>query len=201
MSTLASAHTRLSFYGSYGTDVGWIYLAGYLSAYALGRRVSPRGRRLVPYLLLAGILVNAAFGILEAITDPAGDLATDDGRALGLMANSLFLAGLLVGALALAGFLAGRSVQRRWWGGRRAAPHHRGEPHRQPHQARGRLGPGGGGRGHGGRASGRGGPTGAVGAVALAVVLGFAGSIPMQSAGPARAASPTCPPPPATRTA
>ncbi|MCB0959566.1 MAG: O-antigen ligase family protein [Acidimicrobiales bacterium] len=114
VAALVAPHPKLSLVGSYGTDVGWIWLAGYGAAWGLGRRLAPDGVRLLPRVLLVGVLANALFAIVEAAVEPTGDLATAGGRVLGLVSNSLFLAGLLSGGLALAGRRAGGSGRRRW---------------------------------------------------------------------------------------
>ena len=109
---VVSVSPRLSLIGTYGSDVGWIYLAGYAAAWGLGRRLSPQGTRLLPAVLLAGLGVNAAFAILEAAFEPTGALEAVDGRVLGLMSNNLFLAGMLAGGLALIGYLSGADARR-----------------------------------------------------------------------------------------
>ncbi|MGN6692712.1 MAG: O-antigen ligase family protein [Aquihabitans sp.] len=107
-----SVSPRLSIIGTYGSDVGWLYLAGYGAAWGLGRRMSPQGVRLLPAVLLAGIGANVAVAILEAIFEPTGMLESSGGRVLGLMSNTLFLAGMLAGGLVLIGYLSGASVRR-----------------------------------------------------------------------------------------
>ena len=114
-----------------------------------------------------------------------GDLATDDGRVLGLMANSLFLAGLLVGALALTGYLAGWSVGHRRYSVAAVVPLATAVNLTGSRIALvagcllAVVGAAAGGRSSAaGRVSSR-----VVGAVALAVLVGFVGSIPLQSAG------------------
>ena len=107
-----SVSPRLSLIGTYGSDVGWIYLAGYAAAWGLGRRLSPQGARWLPAVLLAGLGVNVLFAILEAVAKPDGALHADGGRVLGLMSNSLFLAGMLAGGLALIGYLSGAQTRR-----------------------------------------------------------------------------------------
>lgn len=109
---VVSVSPRLSLIGTYGSDVGWIFLAGYAAAWGLGRRLSLQGTRLLPAVLLAGLGLNVLFAIIEAIVEPSGILAADGGRVLGLMSNSLFLAGMLAGGVALIGYLSGASAQR-----------------------------------------------------------------------------------------
>ena len=106
-------HPRLAVAGPFGLDVGWVYLAGYVAAWALGRRLTPAGRLALPWVLVAGVGINALFALIEAAVEPVGDLATESGRVHGLVSNSLFLGGLLVGALALLGHLAGSRPARR----------------------------------------------------------------------------------------
>jgi hypothetical protein len=107
-----SVSPRLSLIGTYGSDVGWIYLAGYAAAWALGRRMSPQGARLLPAVLLTGLGLNVVVAILEAAFEPTGMLAVTDGRVLGLMSNTLFLAGMLAGGLVLIGSLSGAHPRR-----------------------------------------------------------------------------------------
>ena len=66
VSVLVSRYPRQAFIGSYGADIGWVYLLGYFSAWGLGRRLRSPGRRVLPALLLAGLGVNAFFAVLEA---------------------------------------------------------------------------------------------------------------------------------------
>lgn len=112
VATVLSPSPRLALLGTYGSDVGWIYLAGYASAWALGRRLGADGTRLLPAVLLGGLGVNVLFAILQAVFEPTGALEMVDGRVFGLMSNTLFLAGSLAGALALIGYLAGASARR-----------------------------------------------------------------------------------------
>lgn len=111
---LLAAHPRLSLLGGYGTDSGWIWTASFAAAWGLGRRLSPLGARFVPRVLVAGLAANALVGVLEAILEPGGDLATAEGRVAGLVSNSVFFAGLMCGGLALLGRLSASP------GGRRA---------------------------------------------------------------------------------
>lgn len=113
VAVVVSHHPRQSFVATYGTDVGWIYLAGYFAAWGLGRRLGPRARRVLPVVLLAGLGLNVCVAVLEAALNPTGDLATDGGRVNGLMSNPLFLGGLLAGGMAMTGAYAGTSPSRR----------------------------------------------------------------------------------------
>lgn len=108
LAVLLAPHPRSAFLGTYGTDEGWLYTAGFFGAWGLGRRLGGRGRSLLPKVLLGGVLINSLFGILEAAVEPVGDLAPIGGRVLGLFSNPLFLGGLLVGGLALVGSVVGR---------------------------------------------------------------------------------------------
>ncbi len=112
LAALASSSPRLSLLGVYGIDSGWIYLAGYVGAWGLGRRLRPSSRPLLGRIVFAGLAVNMAFAVLEVVIDPSGDLATNAGRAAGLQTNSLYLAGLLTGLLAMLARSVGRGAPR-----------------------------------------------------------------------------------------
>ncbi|MCU1357946.1 MAG: O-antigen ligase [Acidimicrobiales bacterium] len=115
-SAVLSGAARISLLGSYQQDRGWIYLAAALGAWALGRRLGPAGRRLLPVAVLAGVVVNVVMAFLEAITKPlTGPLVSVSGRVQGLAPESLFLGGYVAGALALTGLLVG-GRGRRWYG-------------------------------------------------------------------------------------
>lgn len=100
---LTSGQPRIAVLGSFGSDLGWIHLASWLAAWGLGRGLDAPGRRLLPAVLLAGVLANAAVAVLQALVEPNGALRLVEGRASGLAASSVFLAGLLSGGLAMAG--------------------------------------------------------------------------------------------------
>lgn len=112
VASVASELPRVTFLGSYGTDLGWIFLASYLGAWALGVRLSPRARRLLIGVFVVALAFNALAAIAEAIAQPVGDLALENGRVRGLLPNTLFLAGILTGGLALVGYLTSRSSRR-----------------------------------------------------------------------------------------
>ena len=114
-SAVSSGAARISLLGSYQQDRGWIYLAAALGAWALGRRLGPAGRRLLPAAVLAGVAVNVVMAFLEAITKPlTGPLVSVSGRVQGLAPESLFLGGYVAGGLALAALLvSGRG--RHWY--------------------------------------------------------------------------------------
>lgn len=113
-SAVLSGAARISLLGSFQQDRGWIYLAAALGAWALGRRLGPAGRRLLPGAVLGGVGINVVMAFLEAITKPqVGPLFSASGRVQGLAPESLFLGGYVAGALALTGLLIGRGG-RRW---------------------------------------------------------------------------------------
>lgn len=112
LSALVAPHPRLALIGSYGSDIGWIWGTAYAAAWGLGRRLAPDGVRLLPRVLAAGVGANAAFAFYAAITEPTGDLAAFEGRVVGLQANSLFLASLLAGGMAMLGWRAGAPGRR-----------------------------------------------------------------------------------------
>ena len=114
VAALVSTSPRPALIGSYGSDIGWIWLASFVGAWGLGRRLGRPAVRLLPWVLVGGVAVNALFGILEAAFEPYGDLGPVGGRVLGLVTNPIFLAGLLCGGLALLGRLSATSSPRRW---------------------------------------------------------------------------------------
>jgi hypothetical protein len=183
VSALLAARPRLALIGSYGTDTGWIWLAAFGAAWGLGRRLGPAARRALPVVLAVGVGANAAFALIEAVVEPIGDLAVADGRVIGLVSNPLFLAGLLSGGLAMAG-RASATTGRWWWGAVAlvllcsTAMNLTGS--RAPLVAGSVLAVGGAAVTVRGQADRRRGAV-RVGLVAVAVVAGFALSLPLQS--------------------
>lgn len=112
VAAVASGQPRIALVGTYASDLGWIYLAGALSAWGLGRRLGIEGRRLLVGVVFAGLAVNGLVALAQTQLDPGGLLRMTDGRASGLTPNSLFLGGLAAGALAMAGSLVGRAGPR-----------------------------------------------------------------------------------------
>ncbi len=75
--------------GSYS----WVYLALGAGWWAIGRRLGPSARSLLPWVLLAGFAVNAVMGVVQVVLDiRTGALATFPGRASGLMDNPIYFA-------------------------------------------------------------------------------------------------------------
>lgn len=112
LAALACAQPRIAVLGSFDSDLGWIHLASWIAAWGLGRRLGAPGRRLLPAVLVGGVLANALVAVLQVVAEPTGALALVDGRATGLVSSSVFLGGLMAGGLALLGRSIGAS--RRW---------------------------------------------------------------------------------------
>jgi O-antigen ligase len=115
MGALLAETPRLAILGRYGVDYAWLYLAAYFGCWALGRYLSPEGRRALPWAIVAGLAVSGVVGVVQLFVDVSGILPSfTGGRANGLTDNPVFLgsqmAGLTVLALAML-----KSAERRVW--------------------------------------------------------------------------------------
>jgi hypothetical protein len=100
--------------GSYGTDRSALVLAGFISAWSIGRGLTGCGRALLVHVLLAASALSATVAILQMLVDLGSAVPRGfEDRAQGLTDNPVFLGALMAGAIAL----ASRQVREvtRWW--------------------------------------------------------------------------------------
>jgi len=114
VSALLSRDPLHALIGGYGTDRGVLFLAGFMACWAVGRRVD---RTVVPLLVGATVfaaLANVGLGFCQVRYGKLlGVLATNDGRAAGFTASSVYFGGLMAGGMALAGHLAAHAPRAR----------------------------------------------------------------------------------------
>ncbi|HEX7165494.1 MAG TPA: O-antigen ligase family protein, partial [Acidimicrobiales bacterium] len=103
LSVVFSDNPHLAFFGGYARGTGWLFIAGLLALWAIGRTVTEQGARVVSLALGAAIVVNAAVCIAQHLTNlEAYSLALFDGRATGLVGNPVHVATLFAGGTFLA---------------------------------------------------------------------------------------------------
>lgn len=113
LATLLSPQPDLSFNGGWGADRGWIYLAAYVGAWAIGRLRGPTATRIVTFALLAGLVCNALICFAQAaIPDGVGLITLYDGRVMGFPLNPVMVAALMAGGAAMCASLLGRQRDR-----------------------------------------------------------------------------------------
>jgi O-antigen ligase len=101
ISTLLADEPRNALWGVF-SDASLYALAAYLAIWALGRELSPRGRRYLPPVLIVGASITALAGFAEAVGDIHKLVPTGfPDRASGLTGNPVILGGVMVGAVAL----------------------------------------------------------------------------------------------------
>lgn len=112
LAALVSANPRMALIGNWGADRGWVLLFGYMASWALGRGLTPSGRRLLPVVLLSGVVASALAGLGQSVFHVEdGLMALVSGRAKGLTPSPLYLGGLVAGALAMVGRWIGRRAR------------------------------------------------------------------------------------------
>ncbi len=104
VSAARSRSALVGMFGLYSWGTGWLFWCGAAGAWAVGRSLGDRGRRLVAGGLLAGAAVNATMAIVQEVLRARGPVLGlyQGGQADGLMGNPIYLESLLLGALALA---------------------------------------------------------------------------------------------------
>jgi len=120
VSSLASKHVRISLLGQVGKESSALLLAAFFCCWALGRRLTERGRALLPYALLIGLGINAFDAFLQMAfpSDHSQWSVPSGGRALGLTASPVQLGALMAAGVGLCAAQA-LVVDRRWhwWAG------------------------------------------------------------------------------------
>lgn len=103
VSALRSDAPALSVVGLYGASAGWLLLASMAGWWALGTRVTGRGRQLVVSGLLVAAAVNAVVAVAQVTIGLSrlGFPTYGTGQAVGLQDNPVYLGGLEVGAVAI----------------------------------------------------------------------------------------------------
>lgn len=100
--------------GDFGTDRTLLLVAAYCGTWALGRRLSERGQRVLPWVLLSGLALSVLVGALQATGAIRGPLAGYvEGRASGLTDSPIYLGPLAAAAAVLA--VALTPALRRWY--------------------------------------------------------------------------------------
>lgn len=102
VSALLADNRTLSAFGLYGWGTGWLFVLALAGAWAIGRTISLDSRTLLESALIAAVLVNAAFAVLEMAFDlTMFHLGKTGGRAPGLLGNPVHLGGLCAAGLVL----------------------------------------------------------------------------------------------------
>lgn len=91
-----------AFAGAIVRQTSWLVYAGGLAAFALGRRVTAPGGRLVAVALVCATVVSGAAGLLQVVVEPSdGAFELFRGRPRGLSLHPVYLAQFAAGACAL----------------------------------------------------------------------------------------------------
>lgn len=102
LATSVSARPALSVLGHYGWGTGLIFVVSLAGAWAVGTRLSARGKSLVAAALVSAAGVNILVAILEMTFDLSRfGYARFEERAPGLLGNPIYLGPLLAAAVAL----------------------------------------------------------------------------------------------------
>ncbi|MGC1512262.1 MAG: O-antigen ligase family protein [Acidimicrobiales bacterium] len=103
LSTLLADNHTTAVFGLYNWGTGLIFVVALAGAWAIGVSLDESGRGDVTKALLAGVLVNVVFALLEMVGDLSSfELARYDGRSIGLMGNPVHLGAIAAAGLALA---------------------------------------------------------------------------------------------------
>jgi O-antigen ligase len=89
--------------GSFGRDTSALVVAAGFGLWAIGRRVSERGRALAPHVLLACMGLSACFGVLQVLIRASGGglFGLVGGRAHGLGGGHIYFGATMAGAACL----------------------------------------------------------------------------------------------------
>lgn len=103
LSALASHKPAMALWGMWSWGTGWLFTAGLVGAWLLGRSTDERGSHLTEVGLVAAVVINACVGIAQVLFDLSkASLGLDEGRAYGLLGNSVFFSGVMLAGLWLA---------------------------------------------------------------------------------------------------
>jgi hypothetical protein len=119
ISSVTSTHVRISLLGQVGKESSALLLAMFFCCWAVGQRLSERGRTLLPYALLIGLGINAFDAVLQIAfpSDHSQWSVPSGARALGLTANPVQLGALMAAGVALCAVyaIAATDTKWRWW--------------------------------------------------------------------------------------
>ena len=101
LSSALSAHSVLSLAGSYGGAAGTVLVMAIVGGWAVGERLSFRGREHLASALLAGAFLNLGVALLQGFVDLTPYRLGSPLGPSGLMGNPVHLGALLAGATAL----------------------------------------------------------------------------------------------------
>ena len=102
LSMVLSDRPLLSLFGPQTFGTGWLFMLVVAGWWALGRRLSERGRRNLESALVWAAVANGAVATVEALWSlPYSGFQALEGRSAGLFDNPVYLAGFLTGAVAL----------------------------------------------------------------------------------------------------
>ncbi len=102
ISTLFADNHTTAVFGLYNWGTGLIFVMALAGSWAIGVSLDENGRKDVTKALLAGVLVNVVFALLEMVGDLSSfELARYDGRSIGLMGNPVHLGAIAAAGLAL----------------------------------------------------------------------------------------------------
>ena len=89
--------------GSFGRDTSALVIAAGFGLWAIGRRVTERGRAILPTVLLACLGLSACFGLLQVLVRASGGglVGLVGGRAHGLGGGHIYFGATMAGAACL----------------------------------------------------------------------------------------------------
>jgi O-antigen ligase len=102
VSALLSNNTVLALKGGIGRESSVVILAGVAGTWALGRGLSPLGRRWLAITVLAGFALNAAVGLFQVLLQiESGTLPLVSSRPTGLTPNPVYFGALMAAGVAM----------------------------------------------------------------------------------------------------